>query len=370
MTRPAGVQATRAILPRMPGTFGGMRAVAALALGCIAAACGDDGPSADMPDAGTTSGDWSYAAIEGAVCGNGSPWGVATNVRPGASEVLVFLAGGGACWDVETCYGVGAAVHFDEDLSAATVLAEARALENWLFSRDPQLGLLADASFVYVPYCTGDLHAGQRVAEYEVMGAPRAGHHVGATNLDRLLATWDELGLPSPERLWLSGISAGGYGVTLNWWRFRDRFPDAAAVDVLDDSGPAIDVPAARFAAWTAAWDLQQPPGCADCAEGLSRLLPHYAEAMPPGDRYAYLGHLSDAVIAIYYGDGAEVIASKHAELRVTLEASDRFGGFFLEGTDHVVLADPSRSTSAGLSALTWVEQFVADSPDWTTVGP
>lgn len=351
----------------MSGTRGALAAVMALALGCAAAGCGQDAASGEVADAGA--GAWVYTEIEGAACGNGSPWGVATSVRPGATEVLVVLAGGGACWDVESCYGLGAAVHFDETLSAATVLGEATALEGWLFARDPEVGPFAEASFVYVPYCTGDLHAGRRVAEYQVLAETRAGHHVGASNLDRLLATWDQL-LPSPERLWLSGGSAGGFGATLNWWRFRDRFPEAVAVDVIDDSGPAIDAPPARFGDWIAAWDLEQPPGCADCAEGLSRLLPHYAAAMPPGDRYAYLGYQSDAVIALYFGEGVDAISRKHAELRATLEASDRFGGFFLEGTEHVVLADPGRSTSSGLSAAAWIERFVAGAPDWDSAGP
>jgi hypothetical protein len=337
-----------------------MGALAALAIGC------GDGATVG-PDA--AAGDWRYHEVAGAACGNGSPWGVATRIWPGASEVVVFLAGGGACWDGDSCYVVGAAVHLDEDLGAATVLDEARALEPWLFSRDPEVGPFAGASFVYVPYCTGDLHAGQRVAEHLALGQTRTAHHVGGSNLGLLLDQWDAW-LPEPERLWLTGVSAGGFGATLNWWRFRDRFPAADAVHVLSDSGPAIDVPGARFAAWVGAWDLIQPPGCDDCGDGFSRLLPHYDQAMPAGDRYAYLGFESDATIAIYYGDGVDAIASKHAGLRTTLEGSDRFGGFFLAGTDHVVLASPGRATSDGVVASGWVDDFIAGSDAWATVGP
>jgi hypothetical protein len=343
-------------------------ATAAAALSCASLACGG-GDHGGAPDGGPAAAGWTYHAIDGARCGNGSPWGVATSVQPGATEVVVFLAGGGACWDSATCFELGAAVHVAEDLPSATVLAEARALEGWLFSRQANLAPFPTASFVYLPYCTGDLHAGRRVASYPVGAGTREVHHLGAANLDRLLAGWDDL-LPPPGRLWLAGVSAGGFGATLNWWRFRARFPAAAAIDVIDDSGPAIDVPAGRFADWVAAWELEQPAGCADCADGLSLLLPHYAAALPASDRYAYLGYEADAVIALYYGEGADVIAAKHAALRTALEAEPRFGGFFLAGGDHVVLADPTRSTTSGVSAATWIDQLIDGSPGWATTGP
>ena len=50
-----------------------------------------------------------------------------------------------------------------------------------------------DASYVFVPYCTGDLHAGSNVATYDVLG-PRTFAHVGRRNVEALLprlrATW------------------------------------------------------------------------------------------------------------------------------------------------------------------------------------
>ncbi len=54
----------------------------------------------------------------------------------------------------------------------------------WLFDRGDGDNPFADASYVFVPYCTGDLHAGSRVAMYLVDGQPTKGHHFGAR------ATW------------------------------------------------------------------------------------------------------------------------------------------------------------------------------------
>ena len=42
------------------------------------------------------------------------------------------------------------------------------------------------ASYVFIPYCTGDLHAGSNVATYDVLG-PRKFAHVGRRNVEALL---------------------------------------------------------------------------------------------------------------------------------------------------------------------------------------
>ncbi|HSC85927.1 MAG TPA: hypothetical protein VLC09_01600, partial [Polyangiaceae bacterium] len=73
-------------------------------------ACGGtrgDGPSDDggPDDAGAGGGssgetaEFDYAAVEGAVCGNGSPHGVGISAGSDESSLVLFFNGGGACWD-------------------------------------------------------------------------------------------------------------------------------------------------------------------------------------------------------------------------------------------------------------------------------
>ena len=90
---------------------------------------------------------------------------------------------------------------------------------------------------VFVPYCTGDFHAGNNVATYDVFG-PRPYHHVGRRNVEALLpriqATW-----PAPARVVVAGSSAGGFGATLSYDIIRRAYA-GAAVALVNDAGPLL----------------------------------------------------------------------------------------------------------------------------------
>ena len=143
----------------------------------------------------------------------------------GGGELFLYFMGGGACWDASTCFVLNTPVHgpfgaAQWDGTGAPAVARA------LIGRAPR-NPFRDASYVFVPYCTGDLHAGSNVATYDVLG-PRPFAHVGRRNVEALLprlrATW-----PAPARVVISGSSAGGFGATLNYDLFAARYPGAQA---------------------------------------------------------------------------------------------------------------------------------------------
>ncbi len=311
---------------------------------------------------------WEYAEVEGAVCGNGSPLGVAVNRSTASNDVLLFFAGGGACWDVNTCFVLRSAVHLDENVGEAVVLGEAQASALRVFlDRDDPDNAFPDASYVYVPYCTGDVHAGTRVATYEALGMTRMVHHVGATNTDlilsRMRATWSEA-----ERVWVTGVSAGGYGTTMHWWRVAEAFP-AARVDALSDSGLPIAPSAARMAEMRSAWAPRFPPGCAECETemGFAGLLPHYAATRPEDAQYGLLAYTHDGVIGLYFDrDGAAVERALGA-LRTAAPPSQRT--FYVDGVDHVLSPMPAL-TRDGVSIADFVRRFATRDPTWEHVGP
>src|SRR5207253_2454278 len=98
----------------------------------------------------------------------------------------------------------------------------------------------ADANFVYVPYCTGDVHIGSATVDMDVNGTKKTTYFWGAKNLDMYLARLVPT-FPQTTRVILTGISAGGYGAYLNVDRVRSAF--GVRVDVIDDSGPPFDAP-------------------------------------------------------------------------------------------------------------------------------
>jgi len=342
---------------------------------------GTDGGTAPDPDAGAAddagpvedgggvaaapfdgpAGEWVFTPIEGARCGNGSTLPVLVNRAPGGDgteRVLLYLQGGGACWDAQTCFEMAAASHIEDTLDEASLGAEAPS-----FSRTDG-NPWATATWVYVPYCTGDLHAGQRVATY----GGREVHHVGATNTELVLARLHAT-VPTPEQVWVAGASAGGYGATLVFWRVRARWP-GVRVDALSDSGVPIDVVADRWSAMLASWDLTFPPGCADCADGLSRLLPHYAATIDEPYRYGLLAYDQDAVIALYFGlDGGEV-RDRLLALRAAMAATEHQRSFVLAGDGHVVLGMAGATASDGTTVAQWLLSYATDDPAWDDAGP
>jgi hypothetical protein len=137
---------------------------------------------------GATPNTWSWIEVPGARCGNGSPTGMGVNLRPGATRVLLFLQGGGACADGPTCWTTPTAANIAKGFGAVDL--PAAVTSSFVFARADRTNPFRDANFVFVPYCTGDLHSGDGVATYDVNGVPTPTYHYGAHNLDAILERW------------------------------------------------------------------------------------------------------------------------------------------------------------------------------------
>jgi hypothetical protein len=330
----------------------------------------DAGRDAPIPDAGPPAdfttvpeNSWTYVPIPGAACGNGSTYGVAVNRSSTSRRLFVYFQGGGACWDDATCNFLPLASHVSEDVPAGTVLAEARGGAGYLFSRDPMVSPFADATFVYLPYCTGDVHAGDIIQPY------RGGtvHHVGHRNVTGVLAALTA-GWSDADRVWVSGASAGGYGSMVAWYRFREAFP-AARVDCLDDSGPPVDIAPSRWNEMIGAWNVPMPTGCPDCLTSLSAVNAYYERTVTDGDRFALLQYTADGTIRGYTGLEALELETAVLALADEFAATSSHRVFVLSGSSHVVLSNPSR-TSGGVVASDWVRAFATDGPGWENVVP
>ncbi|HEY6037018.1 MAG TPA: pectin acetylesterase-family hydrolase, partial [Kofleriaceae bacterium] len=176
----------------------------------VLAACQSSHPgAADSSLAGdanvldTTPNQWVWVPVAGTTCANGTPAGFGLNrsATPGG-DVFVYFEGGGACWDTATCTAnPPVAVNLDVTYTAAKLAQDVTALTVNRAVGPP----LATANYVFVPYCTGDLHAGTNVMAYP--GGPTI-HHTGATNTQAfvdLLAP----AFPDAQVVWVTGSSAG-----------------------------------------------------------------------------------------------------------------------------------------------------------------
>ncbi len=306
---------------------------------------------------------WTFQPIPGGECGNGSEYAVGVNLTDRSRDVVLFFQGGGACWDMLSCFTLGSATHINDTLTSAVVLAEAQNDTSFVFDRGAT-NPFADASFVYMPYCTGDAHSGSNIATY----GTREVHHVGAHDaqlvIDRMAATF-----PDAERIWLVGLSAGGYGVIANWWRAQDAFP-SARVDALSDCGDPLAVPLGRWRLMLDSWGFEFPPACTGC-DSLDDALPYYAASMPPPHRFGLLAYLHDPVISSFFTLNTNAIAAGLTSLRETSSLTPNQRTFFVEDNAHVLLNEPDRSpASGGPSVREWITQFATDDAAWVDQGP
>ncbi|HSD21113.1 MAG TPA: pectin acetylesterase-family hydrolase [Anaeromyxobacter sp.] len=327
---------------------------------------------------------WAWIPFDDAVCGDGSPTGLAVN-RGSGPDLLVFFDGGGACWDYATCAG-GAAV--DDHYGPDTWDAELRDyVPSSLTDRAHLPPTLAGATIVFVPYCTGDVHGGSNVKEYGNALLSTTWNHVGHANVLAVLARLGPT-FPSPRKLVVAGSSAGGFGALVNYEAFRWYWPDAQGY-LVDDSGPALvkdDVPGWLRDAFYNSWRLAEAldPICLDCRSDLSAAFRELAD-LHPRDRIAFLSHARDPVMTAFTFSttpGAFEAALRELEALVFAPTDnarvfyDSDGGLL---DAHMLLtpATPSGAASyvasheeGGISLSDWLERMVSDDPSWATVMP
>ena len=315
---------------------------------------------------------WSWIDFPDSACDDGTPTGIGVN--PGTSNnLLVFINGGGACWAYDLCFVLNASVHgpygkpqFDAEFGGATAKGS-------ILSRDAG-NPFADYTYVFVPYCTGDVHAGAKVTTYTNGTDSRVMHHVGHLNflafMKRIAATW-----PTPDKAVLSGASAGGFGAAMNYNVFRQYFAASKASYLIDDSGPVFkgdELPQGYRDAWYASWGLDQTLGpiCPDCQMDLSAFMTGLGKNYPT-DRMALLSSLQDQTISGYFVQSPGTFQANLLDTATTvLDPIPNFHYFFVPGKTHTMVGNPARFTSNGVGLWTWLTQMINDDPAWTSHKP
>jgi hypothetical protein len=354
------------------GGAGGGATSAGGAGGGTTSAGGAGGATATGAPIVASEGAWTWIPFPDAVCANGQPTGIGVNLAKPGARVLVYLEGGGACWDDASCYVQKSAANIESGYGpaqfAATVAGELLQ-PNTAFDRATPANPFQHDSYVYVPYCTGDVHAGDHVV---VTGAHTT-HHVGHRNLAAFLARLVPT-FAGTDRVVLVGSSAGGFGALVNWWQVSQAFA-GARVDMIDDSGtpmpPSIHGGGVHAAAWSQAWNLAatMPPGCVDCATGLDALFPFYAKALP-GSRGALLTYATDTVLPGYFGISDAEFTQGLVEVGTKdIAPSANLRYFVPGGAGHVLWWTPLVSVK-GVSLAQWVTDMVNDAPGWVSLSP
>ncbi len=296
----------------------------------------DESDVRDWNDESLEAGKWYYRSLEKTTCANGESAGIGMNVGDDDTDLVIYLSGGGACWDDASCRYFRTAANLDVSYDAGKLGEELYPLvEAGLFDRDHDVNPWPTASYVYVPYCTADLHTGRNMTAYDGFGGGELVHHQGAENLEYILEQLPEA-FPDVERVWLVGISAGGYGVTWNFGLFRQAFPDTE-MHVFNDASPWLEIEEERWTQWRDKWRPSIPDFCPQCETQPDRLPQELSRAYPE-TRFALSVFQRDPVLSAYLGvlpGNVEASIDDFIEERFSAENNRAFVG---TGANHEAL--------------------------------
>lgn len=166
------------------------------------------------------------------LCSDGSPYKLFA--RPGnPKKLVVYFQGGGACWNRENC-----------DLTKSptyvpTIGAFHPSNNDGIFDFENGANPLRDYSFVFAPYCTGDIHLGDSDTVYDPIAedqAPLTIHHRGRTNAQAALdLAKTEFG--DAVEVFVTGSSAGSVAAAYYAPKIADIFPNARITQLGDAAG-------------------------------------------------------------------------------------------------------------------------------------
>ena len=307
--------------------------------------------------------------MQNTTCANGTPAGLGTQFAGDEKDLVLYFEGGGACWNAATCYGLKTATHLTDTYSKELLDEDLAPWRTTIFERSDAENPFKSAAYVYVPYCTGDLHAGTNVAEYNIgEAAPLSVKHLGAKNvevyLDRIRRTFKKL-----ERIWIVGVSAGGYGASFNLPVIAKAFP-TQQLHVLADGSPSINPAADRWAEMKTSW---KPilPACTTCGDDLSLYLRTVVDAHP-ASRYALLTYTSDPTITTLTGlQSPEEFAAGLANAYAKVFTAPNTRYFVVQGNVHVTLKDfDTLAGPGGVTLKSWVSAWSSGSADWKNLKP
>lgn len=334
----------------------------------------DAGSDADagMVDAGMLpdAGQWAWVDVPGSQCGNGKATGFGVNEHDGANDLLIYLEGGGACWDTATCRY--AATNIQNGYQGPQ-FAQDSTKRAPPFDRFALTNPTRNMHFALVPYCTGDVHTGDRVADYP--GLPQFGipamqvAHKGAMNMKAFLPLLKQR-FPNVKRVFITGSSAGAYGAQYHYAAAAATWP-TAEVHMLADCGQMLNPTNSLLSTWIANWNMVLPADCVDCNTDFAKF-PLYLHKKFPTARFGLLAFTQDGTLSKFMGyDGPTFEAKTRELLADDYDTTTNAKYYLIASSSHLMLGGLNSVTAAdGTKLVDWVTAFIDGSANWKSVKP
>ncbi|RLN47082.1 hypothetical protein BBJ29_002522 [Phytophthora kernoviae] len=243
------------------------------------------------------------------------------------SKLMILFQGGGACTGEDTCaFSTQCSLAASATLSTAATSSSAgvlnRSLENNMFK---------DWNVVFVPYCTGDVHIGNRITEdfeseyEELLGKSQClglnySMHMNGYNNTMAVLDWALQNYPDVDNLVVAGESAGSLAAQMHsahiakMWDVDTR---GARFSVLSDSYVGVqpeDKPGSGSLSYYGAcgndfdWSDDVAAACAAGTASTTEMVEALLEAEPEGN-WLFINSKGDLTQRYFYAvveDGIE----------------------------------------------------------------
>ena len=291
-------------------------------------------------------------------CAHDTPY--AYWVRPGSTNNLfVYFQGGGGCSDAETCrqsenYKGEVTDNDNPDFTIGGI-----------FDLNNPANPFNDYTMLFVPYCTGDVHAGNRVVTYTPdSGEPFDIYHRGFVNASAAFE-WVYANFEQPDSIFMSGCSAGALGSMLYTPHVIRHYPETAVTQLGDSGGGLV-----LHIEWDIADDYDAGQYFPDWIPGMQEdiaktfTVAKYYNALAkyyPDYTFAQYNSAADKIQTRYYvadgGSADDYPATLQASLDAVAEHADNFRFYTAQGDHHCVLKTTKFYTEEnnGIRVRDWV---------------
>jgi len=293
-------------------------------------------------------------------------------VRGGSvNNLVVYFQGGGACWNSLTCLLYPANTIYTVDVTDSDNPINYKGMFDLSNPKNP----FKDWSFVFIPYCTGDVHLGSKDATYYYpppSNQPWTIHHRGFDNF-LVVLDWITKNFRKPHDIFVAGSSAGSYGALGLFPWIKEAYPESK-VYVLGDAGMGVTPP--QFDR-RAIWNIQYPewifgnnPPNIPTAEAYKIVAEYY-----PHIKLAQFTDAWDGTQTLFYNlivhsvgasHGPNVCVDWHDKMIASVDyeqEAPNYRSYIAAGTAHTILASLAFYTenSAGISFLDWLDTMVSN---------
>jgi hypothetical protein len=312
--------------------------------------------------------------------------------RGSVNKLVMYYQGGGACWDNLTCGGTELT-----DAVCATTATEDDNPNNFssgFADLDNENNPFRDWNFLFISYCTCDIHFGDAEQDYGDVTVQHKGYHNS-----KVAEKWAREHFLNPEEVFVTGSSAGAYGAWFNGPLLHEVWP-ASQIHVLADAGNGVittEFLTDEFSNWNFVANLPDIPGVLESiTEGDG--MPGYTEAVAtefPDTNWAHYSTMYDGGGAGQTGFFNVMLTGSPLGAVTWWDASCVFGETALSQSENTFGVVPSNyryyfgtgsrhtmwgnnkvyddTTGAVPTVVDWVNAMLASGPDgrdedWTNV--